>query len=390
MKTLRYKICTLLFLCSFWLPGKALVATENTRISVLTCAPGNELYSLFGHTAIRLECPENGLDIVFNYGTFDFRTEHFYLKYAQGLLPYQLSVTSYENFIDSYIADNRSVRSQTLQLDDRQKQRFIDLLTDNYKPQNRTYLYNFLYDNCSTRVRDIIEESSGKEIRWHIPDERKSFWNLLDEYLVRMPWVKWGIHTILGQPGNRTATPYQYMFLPDYLLKGLESATLNGSLLTAPVQTLFEEEEVPRTNPWYVSPLFIFSLVSAVVIYLLHRFRSPRFLTSIAFPLFLISGSVGCLLIFLGGFTQHPMTAPNFNLIWANPVNLLILPWLFRSQFPRGVKKYLTLYVWILALGLPLWFFLQPAVPYASLPLLVLMIYLSLRLRQKPRSNSTK
>lgn len=390
MKTLRYNICTLLFLCSFWLPGKALVATENTRISVLTCAPGNELYSLFGHTAIRLESPENGLDIVFNYGTFDFRTEHFYLKYAQGLLPYQLSVTSYESFIDSYIADNRSVRSQTLQLNDRQKQRFIDLLTDNYKPQNRTYLYNFLYDNCSTRVRDIIEESSGKEIRWHIPDERKSFWNLLDEYLVRMPWVKWGIHTILGQPGNRTATPYQYMFLPDYLLKGLESATLNGSLLTAPVQTLFEEEEVPRTNPWYVSPLFIFSLVSAVVIYLLHRFRTPRFLTSIAFPLFLISGSVGCLLIFLGGFTQHPMTAPNFNLIWANPVNLLILPWLFRSQFPRGVKKYLTLYVWILALGLPLWFFLQPAVPYASLPLLVLMIYLSLRLRQKPRSNSTK
>lgn len=390
MKSLRYKICTLLFLCSFWLPGKALVVTENTRISILTCAPGNELYSLFGHTAIRLESPENGLDIVFNYGTFDFRTEHFYLKYAQGLLPYQLSVTSYESFIDSYIADNRSVRSQTLQLDDRQKQRFIDLLTDNYKPQNRTYLYNFLYDNCSTRVRDIIEESSGKEIRWHIPDECKSFWNLLDEYLVRMPWVKWGIHTILGQPGNRTATPYQYMFLPDYLLKGLESATLNGSLLTAPVQTLFEEEEVPRTNPWYGSPLFIFSLVSAVVIYLLHRFRSPRFLTSIAFPLFLISGTVGCLLIFLGGFTQHPMTAPNFNLIWANPVNLLILPWLLRSQFPRGVKKYLTLYVWILALGLPLWFFLQPAVPYASLPLLVLMIYLSLRLRQKPRSNSTK
>ncbi len=390
MKTLRYKICTLLFLCSFWLPGKALVVTGNTRISVLTCAPGNELYSLFGHTAIRLESPENGLDIVFNYGTFDFRTEHFYLKYAQGLLPYQLSVTSYESFIDSYIADNRSVWSQTLQLDDRQKQRFIDLLTDNYKPQNRTYLYNFLYDNCSTRVRDIIEESSGKEIRWHIPDERKSFWNLLDEYLVRMPWVKWGIHTILGQPGNRTATPYQYMFLPDYLLKGLEGATLNGSLLAAPVQTLFEEKEVPQMNPWYISPLFIFSLASAVIIYLLHRFRSPRFLTSIAIPLFLISGSVGCLLIFLGGFTQHPMTAPNFNLIWANPVNLLILPWLLRRQFPRGVKKYLALYVWILALGLPLWFFLQPAVPYASVPLLVLMIYLSLRLRQKPRSNNTK
>ncbi len=359
------------------------MVTENTEISVLTCAPGNELYSLFGHTAIRLQQPETGLDVVFNYGTFDFRTKHFYLKYAQGLLPYQLSVTSYENFISSYIEDNRSVWSQTLQLDNGQKQRLIDLLTENYKPEKRTYLYNFLYDNCSTRVRDIIEESSVKQIRWHLPDEHKSFWNLLDEYLVRMPWIKWGIHTILGQPGSRTATPYQYMFLPDYLLKGLEGATVDGSLLAAPVQTLFEEEKATPANPWYCSPLFIFSLFCIIIIYLLHRFRSPHLLTSIAFPLFLISGLIGCLLVFLGGFTQHPITAPNFNLIWANPVNLLILPWLLRKQLPRSVKKYLTLYSWILTLGLPLWFFLQPAVPYASIPLLILMLYLSFRLKQK-------
>ncbi len=385
MKTIQYKICTFLLLCFFCLPGKALVVTENTEISVLTCAPGNELYSLFGHTALRLQQPETGLDVVFNYGTFDFRTKHFYLKYAQGLLPYQLSVTSYENFISSYIADNRSVWSQTLQLDNGQKQQLIDLLTENYKPEKRTYLYNFLYDNCSTRVRDIIEKSCGKQIRWHLPDEHKSFWNLLDEYLVRMPWIKWGIHTILGQPGSRTATPYQYMFLPDYLLKGLEGATVDGSLLAAPARTLFEEEKATPTNPWYCSPLFIFSLFCIIIIYLLHRFRSPQFLTSVAFPLFLISGLIGYLLVFLGGFTQHPITAPNFNLIWANPVNLLILPWLLHKQLPRAVKKYLTLYSWILTLGLPAWFFLHPAVPYASIPLLILMLYLSFRLQQKSR-----
>lgn len=390
MKNIRYNICFLFLLCFFWLPGKAIVATDHTQISVLTCAPGNELYSLFGHTAIRVECPENALDIVFNYGTFDFHTEHFYLKYAQGLLPYQLSITSYENFIRSYVFDNRSVWSQRLLLDVRQKQRLLDLLTDNYKPENRTYLYNFLYDNCSTRVRDIIEASCGKAIQWHVPDEHKSFWNLLDEYLVRMPWVKWGIHTILGQRGNRTATPYQYMFLPDYLLEGLEHATLNGSLLAAPVETLFEAEEATLANPWYGSPLFIFSLASVVIIYLLCRFRSGRFLTSVAFPLFLLSGIIGCLLVFLGGFTQHPMTAPNYNLIWANPVNLLIVPWLLRKELPRGVKKYLTVYVWILVIGIPLWFVLQPAVPYASLPLLLLMIYLSLRLKQKSRNSDMK
>ena len=117
MKTIRYNLCTFLLLCLFSMPGRALIATDNTQISVLTCAPGNELYSLFGHTAIRIQSPENALDAVFNYGTFDFHTDHFYLKYARGLLPYQLSVTSYENFIRSYIFDNRSVWSQTLQLD---------------------------------------------------------------------------------------------------------------------------------------------------------------------------------------------------------------------------------------------------------------------------------
>ena len=192
MKTTRYNLCALLWLCFLWLPGKALVVTDNTEISVLTCSPGNELYSLFGHTAIRVECPENGVDVVFNYGTFDFHTEHFYLKYARGLLPYQLSVASYDSFIRSYVFDNRSVRSQRLLLDAAQKQRLVDLLAENYQPANRTYLYNFLYDNCSTRVRDIIEACAGNAIQWHVPDAHKSFWNLLDEYLVRMPWVKWG------------------------------------------------------------------------------------------------------------------------------------------------------------------------------------------------------
>jgi len=390
MKTTRYNLCALLWLCFLWLPGKALVVTDNTEISVLTCSPGNELYSLFGHTAIRVECPENGVDVVFNYGTFDFHTEHFYLKYARGLLPYQLSVASYDSFIRSYVFDNRSVRSQRLLLDAAQKQRLVDLLAENYQPANRTYLYNFLYDNCSTRVRDIIEACAGNAIQWHVPDAHKSFWNLLDEYLVRMPWVKWGIHTILGQRGNRTATPYQYMFLPDYLLEGLEHATLNGTRLAAPVQPLFEAEEEAPANPWYGSPLFVFSVAAVAVVCLLRRFRSRRLLASVAFPLFLLSGLIGCLLVFLGRFTQHPMTAPNYNLIWANPLNLLVLPWLWRSQLPRGVKKYLTLYVWILTLGLPMWFFLQPSVPYASIPLLVLMIYLSRRLKQKPHSSNMK
>lgn len=374
---------TLLLLawCFAGFPGKALTVSENTRISILTCAPGSELYSLFGHTAIRLQHPETNVDVVFNYGTFDFRTEHFYLKYAQGLLPYQLSVTSYEHFLYAYIADNRSVRSQLLLLDSLQKQRLVDLLAENCRAENRTYLYNFLYDNCSTRVRDILEKAASGQIRWHLPDEDKSFWNLLDEYLYRMPWVKWGIHTILAQPGNRTATPYQYMFLPDYLEEGLASATLNGAPLATPAEVLFEEEPVALRNPWYLSPLFVFSIAALLLAGVLHRYRSSSLLSAVALLLFSASGLIGVLLVFLGGFTEHPMTAPNYNLVWANPLNLLVLPWLFRRQLPRLAAKYLRIYAWILAAGIPLWFVVQPSVPYASLPLLLLMIYVSSRVR---------
>ncbi len=264
-----------------------------------------------------------------------------------------------------------------------QKQRLVDLLAENCRPDNRTYLYNFLYDNCSTRVRDILEKATSQKIQWHLPDEDKSFWNLLDEYLHRMPWVKWGIHTILAQPGNQTATPYQYMFLPDYLEEGLASATLDGAPLVNPTEVLFEEEPVPLRNPWYLSPLFVFCVAALLITGVLHRYRNRRLLSAVALLLFLASGLIGVLLIFLGGFTEHPMTAPNYNLVWANPLNLLILPWLFRKQLPRFAGNYLQAYTWLLAAGIPLWFIVQPSVPYASLPLLLLLIYLSARVRRR-------
>lgn len=361
--------------------GKAFPVSPATQISILTCSPGNELYSLFGHTAIRLQDSTQQVDIVFNYGTFDFRTSHFYLKYAQGLLPYQLTVTSYDDFIDSYIQDDRSVWSQTLRLDSLEKQYFITLLSENYKPQNRTYLYNFLYDNCSTRVRDIIQKSTGRQINWHLPNKHKSFWNLLDEYLDKMPWIKWGIHTILGQPGAREATPYQYMFLPDYLLQELESATLRNQPLASPVHILFQAPVISIHTPWYTSPLFIFSLCTLLVIFTIRSSHSSRILKLFSFILFLTTGLVGCLLIFLGFFTQHPITAPNFNLLWANPLNLAVLPFLFRRHLPVLLQNYLTLYAILLLIGLPLWFFLQPAVPYATLPLFLLLLYLCSRLK---------
>lgn len=374
--------------CLLPLPGKAFQLSNEAEISILTCSPGKELYSLFGHTAIRVQDPKANLDEVFNYGTFDFDTPHFYLKFAQGLLTYQLSATSFHNFILSYQMEERSVYSQHLRLDSLQKQQLFDLLLENYRPENRSYLYNFLFDNCTTRARDIIVQSlQNSQVEWNTPDLDKNFWNLLDEYLAVSPWVQWGIHTILGQRGNRTATPYQYMFLPDYLMYGLNTATIDHKHLAEKAQLLYEAPEQDNATPWYFAPLFIFGIGALLLIILLWKSRGKAMLNTIVLPTFLFTGLVGCLLVFLGGFTAHPITAPNWNILWANPLNLIALPFLLGKHLPRFIAIYLKIYMVLLVAALPAWVICQPAVPMPSVFLIILMLFLCLQLRAKKMHN---
>lgn len=386
MKTLITLLISVV--CLLPLPGKAFQLSNEAEISILTCSPGKELYSLFGHTAIRVQDPKANLDEVFNYGTFDFDTPYFYLKFAQGLLTYQLSATSFHNFMLSYQMEERSVYSQRLRLDSLQKQQLFDLLLENYRPENRSYLYNFLFDNCTTRARDIIAKSlQNSHFEWNTPDLDKNFWNLLDEYLAVSPWVQWGIHTILGQPGNRTTTPYQYMFLPDYLMYGLNTATIDHKHLAEKAQLLYEAPEQDNATPWYFAPLFIFGIGALLLIILLWKSRGKAMLNTIVLPTFLFTGLVGCLLVFLGGFTAHPITAPNWNILWANPLNLIALPFLLGKHLPRFIAIYLKIYMVLLVAALPAWVICQPAVPMPSVFLIILMLFLCLQLRAKKMHN---
>ena len=379
---------TKLFIISFFLfllttsTSASVKLSKDATISILTCSPGNELYSLFGHTGIRVVDKANNMDIVFNYGTFDFATQGFYFKFARGLLPYQLSCSEFRRFLSSYIYDGRSVYSQTLNLDSIQKQYLMDLLVENYEPANREYLYNFLYDNCSTRVRDIIEKSTGNQITWIAQPSTKSFWNLLDEYLGRSPWIQWGIHTILGSPATSTATIREQMFLPDYLMYRLDSAAYNGTPLVQPIETIYEAPEQDLSTPWYFSPFFVFAICTLALILLLQKVKSRRLLKAIAIPFFIATGVVGCLIVFLCFFTKHPTMFPNFNAFWANPLNLIAAFFLGKRTLPWIINKYLFIYLYLLIIGFLLWFLFVPAVPYASMVIMVWMIYLCIRLRQ--------
>lgn len=381
---MKTKIFTLfaLLMCLLSLNTSAIKLSKDATISVLTFAPGNELYSLFGHTGIRIIDDANRLDIVFNYGTFDFDTQGFYLKFAQGLLPYQLSCSDYDRLEAVYRMEERSIYSQTLNLDSIHKQRLMDLLLENYQPQNRSYLYNFLYDNCSTRVRDILEKGMNDNITWTAQPSEKSLWNLLDEYLCRSPWTQWGIHTILGSPATVTATIREQMFLPDYLMFRLDSAVYNGSPIAQPIEVLYQSPEHDFGTPWYLSPFFIFAICTLGLILLLQKNRSRRLLKAIAIPFFIITGIIGCLIVFLCFFTKHPTMFPNFNALWANPLNLIAAFFLGKRELPWIINKYLFVYLYILIIGFLLWFLFVPAVPYASMVIFVWMMYLCVRLRQ--------
>ena len=130
--------------------GPAADGHDSIRISLLTCAPGEEIYSLFGHTAIRYENPSQGIDVVFNYGLFSFNTPNFILRFSLGETDYQLGATDYAHFAAEYAFFGRSVWQQTLNLTEREKAELIRLLQENYRPENRVYRYNFFYDNCAT------------------------------------------------------------------------------------------------------------------------------------------------------------------------------------------------------------------------------------------------
>lgn len=384
MKT-KIHILLVLLLPFFSLNTSAIKLSKEATISILTCAPGNELYSLFGHTGIRVTDKANHLDVVFNYGTFDFNTQGFYLKFAQGLLPYQLSCSNFESFKDPYTDEKRSIFSQKLNLDSIQKQYLLDLLVENYQPQNRSYLYNFLYDNCSTRVRDLLEKSVDHKITWEAKESTKSFWNLLDEYLKRSPWTQWGIHTILGSPATSNATVQEQMFLPDYLMYRLDSANYNNSPFVEPIEIVYQAPEQDLRTPWYLSPFFVFAICTLALILLLQKTKSRCLLKAIAVPFFIITGIIGCLIIFLCFFTKHPTMFPNFNAIWANPLNLIAAFCLGKRELPWLINKYLFIYLYILIIGFLLWFLLVPAVPYASMIIIAWMAYLCYRLRQKEK-----
>jgi hypothetical protein len=312
---------------------------DSAQISLLTCSAGNQLYSTFGHSAIRIYDPKNSINIVFNYGTFDFSTKNFYLKFSRGTLMYMLSVNNFDDFMQSYRYENRSVYEQKLNLTHAEKEKLFLLLVENYQPQNRNYRYNFFKDNCSTRIRDIFQNAIGEKLKFSNQNTNgnKTFRQLIYPYLGKMQWSRFGIDILLGTPTDARANNADYMFLPCELLKNVDTATINGTRFASPVEILYQAHEVSTSSPLSPNQTFfvfmaIIILVSLIEFYYLLKNRK---LNTKIFDRMFFAGMalISVVILLMWMFSLHYPVRNNLNVLWLNPLYLYIFWKLEKSNF---------------------------------------------------------
>src|SRR5688572_22545933 len=260
----RMKLYSMLFfLSAFSIAGKSELSlpelSSSAKVSVLTCTSGPDLYSLFGHSAIRFQDTIDGewMDWVYNYGTFYF-TDDFYFKFAKGKLDYRLSKTCFHDFQHEYIETGRGITEQDLKFSREEKQRLFVLIEENYLPENREYRYDFFYDNCSTRIREIIKKASGDEVHFtYVFPRQYTFREAIQNYLKYNQWGDFGIDLALGMPCDKIMENGDAMFLPDTLMKELSYASFSSDVLVAREEEILPQEYFPVEEGLLV-PLNVF------------------------------------------------------------------------------------------------------------------------------------
>ncbi|PRX54140.1 DUF4105 domain-containing protein [Flagellimonas meridianipacifica] len=367
-------LLSILLLCAFNLGfSQAPGLSDNSQISVLTCATGDQLYSTFGHTAIRVQDPVLEIDVVYNYGTFDFDQPNFYLNFVKGKMIYSLSRRSFDNFLFEYELEKRWVKEQILDLTLNQRNEFLVFLEKNYLPENRDYLYDPLLNNCSSITGDILEKLFGDAVAFgesHL-EKQFTFRQLVRQFLNINSWSAFGIDLAFGSVVDREATVRQHMFLPYYTLDQLDNTTINGKPLVKRQRNVLDYSEQEQNGYFPLSPLFWFSLFLvfvAIITYLdvRHKTRS-RWLD---FSMLLISGLVGLVLLLLWVAADHTSTPYNYNILWAFPLNLVVAFILvFQPQLPEWTPRYFIVAISLIGLVLLFWIFGVQAFSPVLIPL---------------------
>lgn len=373
-------VCFLIVLFSTQclLSSAQLKMSTYSEVSLLTIGPGDQLNDAFGHSGIRIKDPMFNLDIVFDYGRYDFSAEGFYINFAKGKLDYEIGWTNFERFISYYSAQKRRVTSQIIELDLDEKQRLFELLQQKIQPQNKTYPYDFFYNNCATKIKDDIIEVSKNPLILVQPEgfSLMTFRELIRTHVPSNSWGGFGIDLALGSVIDQQASLEEHLFLPSYLnlILGLSKFEVSDKNVVKETRVLSSLQN-PYPNNFWSSPLFVFGILSIISLILtVLNYKSGRRSKILDLLIFFTTGFVGLILTLLWFGTDHTATAYNYNMLWACVFNLMFIPTLLNNKVHIRFVGYLKFTVLLLFLMLLHWLTGVQSFNVAVLPLWIALM----------------
>ena len=364
------------------MPKEAL-EEDSVKVSLVTFYPGSEPHNIWGHSEIRVQ--QGPVDLYFNYGVFDFQAPAFMWRFMLGETDYICQPVP--RFYATMGMEERRMVEQELNLPQDRAIAVRDFLWNNAQPENRTYRYKFLSDNCSTRPRDIIEMAAGEGLQYPaMTDTAVTYRDILAHYCRNYAWERFGIDLVLGWNIDTILDQRATMFIPMLLMDAVAEATITTDSVTMPLVKATTvpidkstEGNVRPPTPWYLSPMTVALLVLALTLLVTGRDMKRRDVSKwFDTLLFTTGGLAGCLLFFLICFSTHEATSPNINIAWINPLLLLlaVLPWFKKTRnAARWLHALNALVVALLMLAWP-W---QPQVGnIAFFPLMTALVMRSL------------
>ena len=324
-----FLICFIISIVSF---PKVLSQSSNDTIAYLiTCGPGTETYSIYGHSALRIAIPGKHSDIIYNWGVFDYRTKCFAWKFAKGRLDYMLDTEITKGFLQSYFFEQRYVYSQRINIDSKELRKLTELINENLRTENIQYRYDFFYDDCSTRIRDLLEKSIGEKLKYPPPEQGRvpTFREMVAKYQNPYPWLKFGVDLLMGSTSDKKAHFRDQMFLPIDMRNGLSKTVVHRAdkripLLQNPEIILdFNNPQIKQS--FFTSPTFVFTILIIGVLILGALTKSRKAIRIIDIIIYSVFSVLALLMIFFNFFTDHLQMKWNLNIIWLNPFILVCL-----------------------------------------------------------------
>jgi hypothetical protein len=360
--------------------------SPNAKIYLWTYEPIEELYGSYGHNAVRIHDSELGLNYIYNYGTFDLHTENFYLKFAQGKLNYTLSVirinnqSLYEGYLARLQAYGKTINQNEIQLDSVQRQAVFDFLENNALPENREYLYDFFFDNCATRIRDILVKVVDKDLQFGVPaiEKPQSFRQMHKSFMGGKAWVEFGIDFLLGAKSDRMATPEERMYIPIEMYRTFQASSIHRNGEKMPLigedETIVQGAPLELKDNFWTSPLFVFWMIFALILlYTVKTWNKENYRLDKFW--FMVMGILGLIVFLMWFATDHTVMVNNWNLLWLNPTYIIAAFALYSQKARQGwLNLYFKIVFALVLLTLAGWMVIPQYFHPAFMPMMLSII----------------